>query len=558
MVVPADEGLELTPVPSDTVDSREATVRSAAVMSGGTLLSRVTGLLRVTVTLAALGFTVVSDSYNAANTTPNIIYELVLGGILTSVFVPALVGRAKDRGREAQFETANRFLTIALVLLTGVAVAGAVAAPWIMRLYLGSVADPVRHAQEVELGTFFLRWFMPQIVFYGLGAVAGGLLTANRRFSAQMYAPVLNNLAVIATMLALIAMRGTTPPQVETLTLAEKTLLGAGTTLGVLAMTAALWPALRRIGFRWRLRWDWRHETVGQLFHLARWVVVYVVANQVAYLIIIRLASRISAGAYTAYSQAFVFFSLPHAIVAVSIFTALIPGMAERWTSEDRSGIRDLFSRGFRDTMIVMIPAAAGYTVLAGPIVALLAGHGAVRGVELPILARTLAGFAIGLPFFSAYQLMTRTLYAMRDSRTPALVNIGVAVVNIGADLLFAFTWHRGVTGLALGHAVSYVFGSVVLFVIVQRRLRGADERRIGMTISKTLLAGGVTAAAAFGAAALVDLALNVERTFGRLIQVTAGVVAGVLVFLACALIFGIHEVDEVKAALLGRMHRGA
>ena len=527
-------------------------------MSGGTLLSRVTGLLRVTVTLAALGFTVVSDSYNAANTTPNIIYELVLGGILTSIFVPALVGRGKDRGREAQFETANRFLTIALVLLTGVAVAGAVAAPWIMRLYLGSVADPVRHAQEVELGTFFLRWFMPQIVFYGLGAVAGGLLTANRRFSAQMYAPVLNNLAVIATMLALIAMRGTTPPQVETLTLAEKTLLGAGTTLGVLAMTAALWPALRRIGFRWRLRWDWRHETVGQLFHLARWVVVYVVANQVAYLIIIRLASRISAGAYTAYSQAFVFFSLPHAIVAVSIFTALIPGMAERWTNEDRSGIRDLFSRGFRDTMIVMIPAAAGYTVLAGPIVALLAGHGAVRGVELPILARTLAGFAIGLPFFSAYQLMTRTLYAMRDSRTPALVNIGVAVVNIGADLLFAFTWHRGVTGLALGHAVSYVFGSVVLFVIVQRRLRGADERRIGMTISKTLLAGGVTAAAAFGAAGLVDLALNVERTFGRLIQVTAGVVAGVLVFLACALIFGIHEVDEVKAALLGRMHRGA
>jgi putative peptidoglycan lipid II flippase len=558
VVVPADEGLELTPVASDTVDSREATVRSAAVMSGGTLLSRVTGLLRVAVTLAALGFTVVSDGYNAANTTPNIIYELVLGGILTSVFVPALVGRGKDRGREAQFETANRFLTIALVLLTGVAVAGAVAAPWIMRLYLGSVEDPIRRAQEVEVGTFFLRWFMPQIVFYGLGAVAGGLLTANRRFAAQMYAPVLNNLAVIATMFALIAMRGTTPPQVETLTFTEKTLLGAGTTLGVLAMTAALWPALRRIDFRWRLRWDWRHETVRQLTHLARWVVVYVVANQLAYLIIIRLASRISAGAYTAYSQAFVFFSLPHAIVAVSIFTALIPGMAERWAGEDRAGVRDLFSRGFRDTMIVMIPAAAGYVVLAGPIVALLAGHGAVRGVELPILARTLTGFAIGLPFFSAFQLMTRTLYAMRDSRTPALVNIGVAVVNIGADLLLAFTWHQGVTGLALGHAVSYVFGSAVLFVIVRRRLRGADERRIGVTIGKTLLAAGVASAAAFGAAALLHFVVNVERTFGRLFQVTTGVAAGVLVFLACALIFGIHEVDEVKVALLGRTRRGA
>jgi putative peptidoglycan lipid II flippase len=557
-VVPADEGLELTPDGPDAVDSREATVRNAAVMSGGTLLSRVTGLIRVTVTLAALGFTVVSDSYNAANTTPNIIYELVLGGILTSVFVPALIGRGKDRGRGAQFETANRFLTITLVLLTGVAVAGAVVAPWIMRLYLGGVDDPIRRAHEIELGTFFLRWFMPQIVFYGVGAVAGGLLTANRRFAAQMYAPVLNNLAVIATMFALIAMRGTTPPRVETLTFAEKTLLGAGTTFGVLAMTAALWPALRGIGFRWRLRWDWRHESVRQLFHLARWVVVYVVANQVAYLIIIRLASRISAGAYTAYSQAFVFFSLPHAIVAVSIFTALIPGMADRWTIEDRAGVRDLFSRGFRDTMIVMIPAAAGYVVLAGPIVALLAGHGAVRSVELPVLARILAGFAIGLPFFSAFQLMTRTLYAMHDSRTPALVNIGVAVVNISADLLLAFAWHRGVTGLALGHAASYVFGSALLFVIVRRRLQGADERRIGTTIAKTLLAAVVTAAAAAGVSAALSIALDVDRTFVRLVQVTASVAAGVLVFLACALIFEIHEVDEVKEALLGRLRRGA
>jgi putative peptidoglycan lipid II flippase len=557
-VVPADEGLELTPAGSDALDSREATVRNAAVMSGGTLLSRATGLIRVTVTLAALGFTVVSDSYNAANTTPNIIYELVLGGILTSVFVPALVGRGRDRGRAAQFETANRFLTIALVLLTGVAVVGALIAPWIMRLYLGGVDDPIRRAQEIELGTFFLRWFMPQIVFYGVGAVAAGLLTANRRFAAQMYAPVLNNLAVIATMFALIAMRGTTPPQVETLTFAEKTLLGAGTTFGVVAMTAALWPALRGIGFRWHFRWDWRHETVRQLFHLARWVVVYVAANQVAYLIIIRLASRISAGAYTAYSQAFVFFSLPHAIVAVSIFTALIPGMADRWTVDDRAGVRDLFSRGFRDTMIVMIPAAAGYVVLAGPIVALLAGHGAVRGVELPTLARILAGFAIGLPFFSAFQLMTRTLYAMHDSRTPALVNIGVAVVNISADLLLAFAWHRGVTGLALGHAVSYVFGAALLFVIVRRRLQGADERTIGTTIAKTLLAAGLTAAAAAGVSAAVGIALDVDRTFARLIQVTASVAAGVLVFLSCALIFGIHEVDEVKEALLGRLRRGA
>ena len=557
-MVAADEGLELTPAGPDAVDSREATVRNAAVMSGGTLLSRVTGLIRVTVTLAALGFTVVSDSYNAANTTPNIIYELVLGGILTSVFVPALIGRGKDRGRGAQFETANRFLTITLVLLTGVAVVGAVIAPWIMRLYLGGVDDPIRRAQEIELGTFFLRWFMPQIVFYGVGAVAGGLLNGE---------PPVRGADVRARPEQPRRDRDHVRPHRD-----ARDNAATGRDAHVRREDAVgRWHDVRcpghdrgtvagapRIGFRWRLRWDWRHESVRQLFHLARWVVVYVVANQVAYLIIIRLASRISAGAYTAYSQAFVFFSLPHAIVAVSIFTALIPGMADRWTVEDRAGVRDLFSRGFRDTMIVMIPAAAGYVVLAGPIVALLAGHGAVRGVELPVLAHILAGFAIGLPFFSAFQLMTRTLYAMHDSRTPALVNIGVAVVNISADLLLAFAWHRGVTGLALGHAVSYVFGSALLFVIVRRRLQGADERRIGATIAKTLLAAVVTAAAAAGVSAAVGIVLDVDRTFARLVQVTASVAAGVLVFLACALIFGIHEVDEVKEALLGRLRRGA
>jgi putative peptidoglycan lipid II flippase len=555
-VVPADDGPELTPGGPETLDARDATVRSAAVMSGGTLLSRVTGLLRVSVTLAALGVTVVSDAYNTANTTPNIVYELILGGVLTSVFVPVLVGRATERGRADQFEATQRFLTIALVVLSAVAVAGAIAAPWIMRVYTSGVTDPVRRIQEAELGAFFLRWFMPQIVFYGLGAVAAGLLTANRRFAAQMYAPVLNNLVVILTMFAFIAMRGPTTPHVATLTFAEKTLLGAGTTLGVVAMTVALWPALRAIGFRWRPRWDWRHGSVRRLVRLARWVVVYVVANQVAYFIIIILASKVSAGAYTVYSQAFIFFSLPHAIVAVSIFTALLPGLAERWGDGDRAGVRELFSRGFRDTMIAMIPASAGYIVLATPIVALLAGHGAVRAADLPTMARTLAAFAVGLPFFSAFQLLTRTMYSTGDPRTPALVNIGVGVVNVGFDLLVLFALHRGVAGLALGHAASYVFGSIVLFVLVRRRLGGADERRIGETLLKTLVAAVATAAAAAGAAAAVAALIDIDRAFARLLQVSVGVAAGVLVFLACARIVRLQEVDEVKEALLAGVRR--
>ena len=220
-------------------------------------------------------------------------------------------------------------------------------------------------------------------------------------------------------------------------------------------MTVALWPSLRRLGFRWRLRFDWRHETVRRLLHLARWVVVYVVANQIAYFIIIRLSGRIPVeGAYVVYANAFIFFSLPHAIVAVSIFTALAAGHVRPLDgSPSRRASASCFSRGLRDTEIAMIPAAAGYAVLAGPIAELVASYGHMAAANTALLGRTLAAFAVGLPFFSAFQFLTRTFYATQDAKTPALANIAVAVVNLGADLWLAIGLGLGVVGLALGYA---------------------------------------------------------------------------------------------------------
>jgi putative peptidoglycan lipid II flippase len=539
------------------VDARAATVRSAATMSGGTLASRGTGLLRVGMLAAALGASSLSDTYNVANTTPNIVYELVLGGVLTSVFVPVLVGWGKAHGLDEMWEAGSRFLTFVLVALTAVTLLGMAFAPAIMRFYTaGNVSDP-DYEQQVALGVYLLRWFLPQIVFYGVGAVAAGLLTANRRFAAQMYAPILNNVAVIVTMAVFIWVRPFTHMPIEAVTPGLRLLLGAGTTLGVVAMTLALWPALGRLGFRWRLRFDWRHETVRRLVRLARWVVVYVAANQIAYFLIIRMSSHVpSEGAYTIYSYAFIFFSLPHAIVAVSIFTALLPGLAERWTDRDTGGVRELYSRGTRDTLILMIPAAAGLIVLAGPIVHLVASYGAFRVADTDLLARTLAAFAVGLPFFSAFQLLTRTYYATQDSRTPAVVNIAVAVVNLGVDLWLAFGLGLGVVGLALGYTASYVAGSAILAFLLSRKLGGIDGRRVASTVARTLAAAAMTAAAAWLAAEGVARVVDVQRPPMRLVQVVAGVGAGVLAFAAGALIFKIQEADEVRRALTTRFRR--
>ncbi len=260
-------------------------------MSVGTTLSRITGYLRLSAQTAALGVSALGNTYATANTTPNIIYELVLGGILTSVFVPVFVEWLQKHGREEAWLVADRVLTLTLVVLAAVAIVGAILAPQIIRLYLSASDAPDKEAQ-IALGTFFLRWFMPQIVFYGIGAVATGLLQAERKFAAPMFAPILNNLSVIATfgIYALLVGNGTS--SVEHITFAEKTVLAAGTTFGVAAMTLALWPSLRRLGFRWHLRFDWNHPAVRRLGKLALWVVVYVVANQLAYVVIIVFTGR--------------------------------------------------------------------------------------------------------------------------------------------------------------------------------------------------------------------------------------------------------------------------
>ena len=553
-VVPTSDDLEPGSAPLPAGDAGGTFVRDTALMSVGTTLSRVTGYLRLSAQTAALGVSALGNSYTTANTTPNIVYELVLGGILTSVFVPVFVEWLQTHGREEAWLVADRVLTLTLVVLGVVAVLGAVFAPQIIRLYLLRSDAPLKEAQ-IELGAFFLRWFMPQIVFYGVGAVAIGLLQAERRFAVPMFAPILNNLAVIATFGVYALLLGTGIPSVKDITLAERTVLGAGTTFGVAAMTVALWPALRRLGFRWRLRFDWNHPAVRRLGKLAGWVVVYVVANQVAYVIIIVLTGRFHAG-YQVYASAFILFQLPHAIVAVSIFTALLPAMSGRWSDGDPDGLRTLFSRGVRDTVVVVVPAALGYIALSVPIVRLLLQHGRAGAEAAELIARTLEAFAVGLPFFSAFQLLTRTFYAMQDTRTPALVNVAAAVVNVVADLLYlALGW--GLPGLALGHATSYVFATAVALIVLRRRLGRIDGRRILRTLVQVIPASVLAAGAALLVSWGVGLLFDANPGTGaNLLRVAAGVVVGVLVFAVSTLIVQIEEADEVKDAVLRRFRR--
>ncbi|MEA2551822.1 MAG: putative peptidoglycan lipid flippase, partial [Actinomycetota bacterium] len=519
------------PEPAAGPTGDEGFMRHTAVMSAGTALSRATGFLRLFVAAAVLGQGLLADTYNRANTTPNIVYELVLGGILTSVFIPVFVEWLQSQGQDEAFELARRVLTLALSALIGVALLGIVFAGPIIRLFMVD-APTSNRAEQIALGVFFLRWFMPQVVFYGVGAVATGLLNTHRRFAIGMFAPVLNNVVAMLTLGLYGWMRHGAPASIDAITSSQKLVLALGTTLGVVAMTVALWPSLRAIGFRWRWRWDVRHPAVRRLGKLALWVVVYVAANQAAYLVIIILGSGLGDGKFTTYQYAFVLFQLPYAIFGVSIFTALVPGMSGLWVAGDREGVKQLLSKGIRTTALVLLPAAAGYLALAVPIAIVLLHHGQTTFAEATLDGRTLQAFSLGLVFFALFQLLSRTFYAMQDTRTPALINILAAAVNIGADLLFTKRFGWGVQGLALGHATSYIFSTAACLIILHHRLSGLDGGRIGRTLTRVVPLAALTGGIAWAVTRVLAHALGETTTILRLVSLAGGVVSGLLVFL--------------------------
>lgn len=534
-------------------DSTPTFVRNTIVMSTGTAMSRLTGFLRLSAMAYAIGITEtrLADAYNVANITPNILYELALGGILTSVVVPVVVEWMQSRGRELAWDVVRRLFTIAVVALSGIALLGIVLAPWIVDLYTVGYPDDQRVAVH-GLATFFLRWFMPQVVFYGIGAVAAGLLNAHRRFAAPMFAPIANNVIVIATFLIFANMPAAAKGSHELATGAQQLVLAIGTTLGVVAMTVALWPSVRATGFRFRWIGGIRDEAIGRIGRLATWVVVYVVANQLGYLVIVILAGG-PTGGYSSYAAAFILFQLPHAIFAVSILTALLPAMSSRWAAGDLDGYRALLSQGIRATATILIPAALGYLVLAKPIVRLLLEHGETKAVSAELVSEVLFAFAIGLFAFSAFQFLLRASYAMQDTRTPALVNVAAVAVNVLVDLFFFFVLELGIPGLALGHAVSYVFASSVLLLLIRRRIGRIGGRRILASLGRILLAGLATAAVAWLVAEGFERWLGTTTLAAQTVQVLGAVVAGLAVFIASAAALRIEEVDLVRRQVAAR-----
>ena len=523
--------------------------RATAVMSVGTVLSRVTGLARLAAIGAAIGVaeTRLADAYNLANTAPNIIYELVLGGILTSVFVPVFVELLEKEGREEAWRVASAIINLSLVVLMAIVAIGIVAAPLIARFYTLAVEGDTAAAQR-EVLTFLLRVFLPQIVFYALAAITAGLLNAHKRFGPPMYTPVLNNLAVILVFLAFHAAYPTVT--LETVDTRHLWIIGLGTTGGVALMALAQLPFLRGLG-RYRLSMDFRHATVKKLARLSVFVIGYVIVNQIGYLIVQVLANG-QQGGYSAYVFAFTFFMLPHGLFAVSVITALLPGMSEHAVHERWDDFKDRLSVGIRATVLLVLPAAIGYFVLSRPVVKLLLERGVFSEQSTDLVSAVLRFFVLGLVPFSLFQLLLRGFYAMQDTRTPFSINCAAVGLNIAINIpLFALI---GVEGLAAGHAVAYSFGFALQLWWLRKRIGPLGGRRI---VESTVRIGSAAigmGAVVWGLSRWFEALAPQPSTTMQVVTLSIAVIAGISVYLGLARALRVEELALARGIVARRL----
>ncbi|MEU3896030.1 murein biosynthesis integral membrane protein MurJ [Streptomyces sp. NPDC045251] len=536
-------------------------LKSSAVMAAGTMVSRLTGFIRSAMIVSALGLALLGESFQIAYQLPTMIYILTVGGGLNSVFVPQLVRAMKedDDGGEAY---ANRLLTLVMVALGLLTALGMLAAPLLVRALSNPVAS---NAAANETAVTFTRYFLPSIFFMGVHVVMGQILNARGRFGAMMWTPVLNNIVIIVTLGMFLWVYGTAADSgmtVETIPPEGERLLGVGILLGLVVQALAMIPYLRETGFKLRLRFDWRGHGLGKAAMLAKWTILFVLANQAGALVVIQLATAsvtdtdLAGTGYSAYANAQLIWGLPQAIITVSLMAALLPRISRSAAEEDGGAVRDDISQGLRTTAVAIVPVSFGFVALGIPMCTLIfgsSGTGAATNMGYMLMA-----FGLGLIPYSVQYVVLRAFYAYEDTRTPFYNTVIVAVVNAAASALcfFLLPSRWAVVGMAASYGLAYVIGVGVAWRRLRKRLGGdLDGARVLRTYARLCIAS-VPAALLSGAACYAISRALGQDVLGSFAALLAGGVLLFGVFFVAARRMRIEEVNSLVGMVRGRLGR--
>lgn len=512
--------MTLAPEGADTSLSR-----SAAGMGAAAAVSRAFGGLRMVVIAAVLGTTFLGNAFQSSNSVSNVLFELLAAGALSAVLVPTFVNHL-GRGEQGRAEeVAGGLLSLAWVGLGVVTVLGIVFAPQLADLLTTGVSDPQVRAEQVALTTYLLRFFIPQVLLYALGAVTTAVLHARGRFALTAIAPIGNTVVLVISMLLFREMAGPDPGL--DLDRAELLVLALGGTLGVAAFVAVPAVGLRQTGFRLRLgaRRAAHDPDVRSVLGLSGWA-----ALQHAGTGLLLLAALVAgggvAGGVVAYQLAMVVFLAPYGILAQPIHTAVLPRLAAEAQLDDRTELRGSVKWAADAMVAATMPVAAILTAFSAPVMAVLAFGAAADGGGPELLGAALLGLAIGVPVYGGFLLLTRVAYSLGNSRMPAVASMVVALLG-AAGMAVAAATTDGRDRLALiglAHTVAYALGAIALAM----RLRP----HVGAVWHVGQLRPVALAAAV---AALAWAAMELWAPDGRLVTIIAIALLGALAMSAYA-----------------------
>lgn len=524
--------------------------RASGIMAIGTILSRITGFFRAILAVAVLGTALLADSYNVANTMPNILYNLLVGGALTAIFVPQLVRSFSDEDGGNGF--ASRLVTTISGILLLLVLIGVIFAPALVRLYAPEFTTS-GFEKEFEIAVAFTRYCLPQIFFLGLFTMLGQVANARGSFAPLMWAPIANNLVVIAIFAGVLIMQQSI--SVENITDGQIQLLGWGTTLGIVVQALILIPVVKRSGIR--LRPIFGVAGLGKSFSLAGWTLVYVLISQIGYLITVNVATSaavrsaqagIATGVgFTPFTSAYYIMLLPYSIVTISIVTALLPHLSKLAIEKNTLEVKKQLIRAIRMCGVVTVPSSVSFLLFGSLMTEVL--YFGISLEDSRYIGYVLSALSLGLVAFSINLILIRGFNAFEDTRTQVISILIINIISSALSYLFLATLKSDLVtiGLGLAFAISYIFGLFVTIALLSKHVGKFQYSQFVGQHLRLYLASFISMlpffALAYSLGWISDDARPIVGVF-RLVLVLVGSGAG---FLLMAHLFKITEIATFK-----------
>lgn len=542
--------------------SDQSVARASAWMALGTIVSRATGFLRTGLLAMVIGTQLNADIFDVANNLPNTLYILIAGGIFNVVLVPQLV-RAMKNDPDGGDAYANRVITLGMLVLGVGTILLMLAVPWLLRIVGPSTLFLPENAVPLESATLLMLLCLPQVFFYGAFVLVGQILNARKRFGPMMWAPIVNNVVACAVIIGYFFIFGANN-SVGGFDTNEALLLGLGSTFAIGLQALVLVPYLRQVGFRYRPRFDFRGVGLGHTLRLGAWTFLFIIVNQIAFVVITRIAfgatlegandAKPAAGSFV-YSFGFLISQLPHGVVTVSLATAIIPTLAALAADRNYPRMRLELSRTVRIALVLVVPVAVALLCLGQPMTAIAGGLGALGGHTVPI-GHTVQAFSLAMVAFTVHYLMLRGFYANEDNRSPFFIQVVIAAVNIVLALVLTSMVGPAAVApmLALAYGIAYLVGSIISMTWLSRSIGPILDREMILFAIRLTYATGLAAFVALGVSFGIDSAgVEPARAVGGAITTVVAGSAALVTYVAAAKVVGLTQLNYLMDAVLRR-----